>query len=61
MITIPAKDTKKFSQPNLGDTQGNLWGTFNVDLTKNMGRVQVQRVQSVFSEDDAGERQRKSV
>lgn len=54
MITIPAKDTKKFSQPNLGDTQGNLWGTFNVDLTKNMGRVQVQRVQSVFSEDDAG-------
>lgn len=54
MITIPAKDTKKFSQPNFGDTQGNLWGTFNVDLTKNTGRVRVTRTQSVFSEDDAG-------
>lgn len=53
MIIIPSKDTKKFSQPNLGDTQGNLWGTFNIDLTKNMGRIQVQRVQSVFSGDDA--------
>ena len=52
MITIPQKDTKKFSQPNYGDTQGNLWGTFGVDLTKNTGRVRVTRTEAVFSEDD---------
>lgn len=52
MITIPNKETKKFSQPNFGDTQGNLWGTFNVDLTKNSGRVRVPRTQSIFIGDD---------
>ena len=52
MITIPQKDTKKFSQPNYGDTQGNLWGTFGVDLTKNTGRIRVTRTEAVFSEDD---------
>lgn len=52
MITIPQKDTKKFSQPNYGDTQGNLWGTFGVDLTKNTGRVRVTRCESVYSGDD---------
>ena len=48
MITIPQKDTKKFSQPNYGDTQGNLWGTFGVDLTKNTGRVRVTRTEAVL-------------
>lgn len=52
MITIPQKETKSFSQPNVGDTQGNLWGTFCVDLTKNLGRVRATRCQTVFSEED---------
>lgn len=52
MFTIPSKDTKRFSQPNYGDTQGNLWGTFNVDLTKNTGRVRATRTETVFSESD---------
>lgn len=50
MFTIPSKETKKFSQPNYGDTQGNLWGTFNINLTKNMGRVRVTRTETVFSD-----------
>jgi len=52
MFTIPAKDTKRFSQPNYGDTQGNLWGTFNVDLSKNTGRVRATRTETIFSESD---------
>lgn len=54
MITIPQKDTKKFSQPNYGDTQGNLWGTFGVNLTKNTGRVRVSRCESVYSDMEDG-------
>lgn len=50
MFIIPSKETKKFSQPNYGDTQGNLWGTFGVDLTKNTGRVKLTRCETVFSE-----------
>lgn len=54
MFVIPSKETKKFSQPNYGDTQGNLWGTFNVDLTKNTGRVRVSRTEIITdSSDDA--------
>lgn len=39
MYVIPSKDSKKLSQPNTGDTGGNLWSTFNVNLSKNRGRV----------------------
>ena len=53
MFTIPSKETKKFSQPNYGDTQGNLWGTFNINLTKNIGRVRVTRTETVFSDTSA--------
>lgn len=53
MFVIPSKETKKFSQPNYGDTQGNLWGTFNVNLTKNTGRVRANRTETVFAETDS--------
>jgi len=39
MYVIPQKDTKKLIQPNTGDTGGNLWSTFNINLSKNKGRV----------------------
>ncbi|MFA6314984.1 MAG: hypothetical protein WC648_01260 [Candidatus Paceibacterota bacterium] len=29
----------QWTQPNLGDNQGSLWGTFNVDLTKKKGSI----------------------
>lgn len=50
MFIIPSQETKRFSQPNYGDTQGNLWGTFGVDLTKNSGRVKLTRCETVYSE-----------
>ncbi len=43
MITIPSKETKQFAQPNTGDTGGNLWSTFNIDLTSNKGRIRSTR------------------
>jgi hypothetical protein len=43
MITIPSKETKQLSQPNTGDTGGNLWGTFGIDLTSNKGRIKTTR------------------
>lgn len=52
MFVIPQKENKKFVQPNYGDTQGNLWGTFNVDLSKNTGRVRATRTETIFSESD---------
>lgn len=52
MFVIPSKDSKKFSQPNLGDTQGNIWSSYNLDLTKNLGRVRTTRCQNVYNEDD---------
>lgn len=52
MFVIPSKETKKFSQPNYGDTQGNLWGTFNVDLTKNTGRVRTTRTEIITDSSD---------
>lgn len=39
MYVIPSKENKKFSQPNTGDIGGNLWSTFNVNISKNKGRV----------------------
>lgn len=39
MYVIPSKETKKLAQPNTGDTGGNLWSTFNINLSKNKGRV----------------------
>lgn len=52
MFVIPSKDSKKFSQPNLGDTQGNLWGSFNLDLGKNLGRIRTTRSETIFDETD---------
>lgn len=52
MFVIPSKDSKKFSQPNLGDTQGNLWGSFNLDLSKNLGRIRTTRCETIFDETD---------
>lgn len=52
MFVIPPKDSKKFSQPNLGDTQGNLWSTYNIDLSKNPGRIRTTECQNVYNEDD---------
>jgi len=43
MITIPSKETKQFAQPNTGDTGGNLWSTFGIDLTSNKGRIKTMR------------------
>jgi len=48
MFVIPSKETKKFSQPNTGDTQGNLATTFNMDTTTNLGRVRIQRSKRVL-------------
>lgn len=43
MFVIPSKELKKFSQPNLGDTQGNLWSTFQLDTTTNLGSIKPMR------------------
>jgi len=52
MFTIPAKDTKRFSQPNYGDTQGNLWASFNLNLTKNTGRIRTTRCENTYNENN---------
>jgi len=52
MYVIPSKETKKFSQPNTGDTGGNLWSTFNVNLSKNKGRVLSTRSLAVAKSTD---------
>lgn len=52
MFRIPATDTKKFSQPNYGDTQGNLWASFNLNLTKNTGRVRTTRTETIYDDTD---------
>lgn len=49
MFVIPSKESKKFSQPNTGDTQGNLATTFNMDTTTNLGRVRIQRSKRVLN------------
>lgn len=49
MFVIPSKETKKFAQLNLGDTQGNLWSSFQVDTTTNLGRVKNKRAVSVLN------------
>ena len=41
MITLP--NNKQWTQSNLSDAQGSLVGTFNVDLTANLGRARVRR------------------
>ncbi len=43
MFVIPSKDLKRFSQPNLGDTQGNLWSSFQLDTTTNLGAIKPKR------------------
>lgn len=52
MFRIPAQDTKKFSQPNYGDTQGNLWASFNLNLTKNTRRVRITRTETIYDDTD---------
>lgn len=48
MFVIPSKDLKRFSQPNLGDTQGNLWSSFQLDTTTNLGTIKPMRSVRVF-------------
>lgn len=48
MYVIPSKDSKKFVQPNTGDTGGNLWSTFNINLSKNKGRALTTRTLDVL-------------
>lgn len=53
MSVIPPKDSKIFNQPNTGDTQGNLWSTFNIDLTENKGKIRTTRTIDVQDTIDA--------
>ncbi len=48
MFVIPSKDLKRFSQPNLGDTQGNLWSSFQLDTTTNLGAIKPMRSLRIF-------------
>ena len=43
MLVIPSKEAKKSSQPNLGDTQGNLASSFCMDTTTNLSRIRSTR------------------
>lgn len=43
MLRIPQQDTKKYLQANLGDTQGNLWSSFQLDTTSNLGAMRAIR------------------
>lgn len=49
MFVIPSRETKKFAQPNKGDTSGSLWGTFNVDLSHKTGKLKTTKSVSVLS------------
>ncbi len=40
-IHIPSTDTKKWTQPNMGDLMGILWATFNIDLARNEGKLTI--------------------
>lgn len=48
MFVIPSKDGKKLSQPNLGDTEGNLASSFNLNTTTNYGRIRTSRSKRVL-------------
>jgi len=48
MFNIPNKENKRVLQPNLGDTQGNLAVSFNLDTTTNLGRIRNTRSSKVL-------------
>lgn len=54
MFIIPSKENKVFSQPNTGEVQGNLWASFNIDLTRNKGRALTTRALDVVDSLDIG-------
>lgn len=41
MIEIPNAKTKKWTQPNVSDILGDLWASFNLDLTENRGAIRL--------------------
>lgn len=55
MIRLPEKN-KRFIQSNQSDVLGNIWSSYNLDLTDNIGRIRVGRkmVLSTSSENIAG-------
>ena len=40
MITFPITN-KKWTQPNIGDSIGDIWASMNIDLTENYGKVRL--------------------
>lgn len=40
-LHIPPIETRKWTQPNMGDLLGTLWASFNLDLTLRPGKVNV--------------------
>jgi len=40
LVQIPGKEGK-FAQTNQGETSGNIWASWNLDLTSNPGRIRV--------------------
>ena len=44
MIIIPNRENKIITQINKGDTLGDLWSSFNIDLVSNYGRIRNTRM-----------------
>ncbi len=40
-LHIPSIETRKWTQPNMGDLLGTLWASFNLDLTLRPGKVNI--------------------
>lgn len=51
IIKIP-QDTKKFKQVGNSDILGNIWSSFNLDLTTNIGRIRVSPRGMIVSNDN---------
>lgn len=41
MLTKIPNETKQFKQTNVSDVLGNIWSSYNLDLTENLGRIRV--------------------
>lgn len=48
MFIIPPKDSKKFLQPNLGNFGGNLFSSFNLDVSSKNGVIRNMRSARIF-------------
>lgn len=55
---IPPQDNRSFVQDNTTDTGGNLWSSFNIDLTETQGKLQTTRTKLVTSSDDDADLER---